>query len=396
MHHAGGRPRPAGLSALRARRRRDGGSLRRACLATAQADLRGAACGTNRVACGRLGAGGPDCRLAAPAGRNACGAAAGETACAAQTRCGEVRDWTAGTCVDPRQRGPFGAGVRVLRMAKDSVFTPGTERVLETHVWYPAAPGAGPLDGRYGAALDAPLDASGGPYPVLVFSHGSCGYPTQSLFLTPLLASRGYIVIAPSHPGNTIREFPNCGTPAAQAASANERPADVIDALDQMLAANGDAASPFFAALDPARVGMSGHSFGGFTTYLAVARDPRFKVALPLAAAVPGVPRLMIPSLTLLGQIDSVVDNAAIRAAYAAAAPPKLLVEIEDGGHYVMSDLCFPGADCNPPTTLTQDEAHAQVLRWVVPFLDRYLAGDAAAAAFFAAGPPGAVVTQER
>jgi dienelactone hydrolase len=372
------------------------GTLRRACVGAARADVRRTTCGSNRIACGRVDDDGAACRLAAGDGRNACGARAGETACAAETRCSAVVDWTAGTCRDPRQHGPYGVGVQVLRMAKDSVYTPGTERVLETHVWYPAARDAGPIDARYRAVLDAPLDASGGPYPVLVFSHGSCGYPTQSLFLTPLLASRGYVVIAPSHPGNTILEFPACGGIAAQAASANERPADVIYALDQMLAAGADAESPFFGALDTDRIGMSGHSFGGFTTYLAVAREPRFKVALPLAAAVPGVPRLTIPSLTLLGEIDSRVNNDAIRAAYAAALAPKLLVEILDGGHYVVSDNCFPSADCNPPLTLTQAEAHEQALRWIVPFLDRYLAGDATAEPLLVAGPPGSVVTQER
>jgi predicted dienelactone hydrolase len=231
---------------------------------------------------------------------------------------------------------------------------------------------------------------------VLLFSHGSCGHATQSTFLAPLLASRGYVVVAPPHPGNTILEFPDCGTLLAQAASANERPADVIHALDRMLAANADPQSPFFAALDPERVGMAGHSFGGFTTYLTVARDARFKVALPLGAAVPGRPRLAVPSLTMLGQVDTVVSLPAIRTAYADAAPPKLLVEIEHAGHYAFSDLCFPRPDCNPPVTLTQDEAHALVLRWVVPFLERYLAGRSEAEPLLAAPQAGVVVQQQR
>ncbi len=48
------------------------------------------------------------------------------------------------------------------------------------------------------------------------------------------------------------------------------------------------------------------------------------------------------------------------------------------------------------PVTATQDEAHALVLRWVLPFLQRYLAGRAAAEPFFRAPPPGATVSQER
>jgi predicted dienelactone hydrolase len=377
---------------------RRGGAVRRACLAAAQADIRRATCGTNRIACGQVdGESEPGCRLAAPQGRFACGARRdrAETACAGLTRCGDVVEWTAGTCLDPRQRGPYGVGARLVRLVKDSVASPGTERVLETVVWYPAPAGA-PLDGRYAAALDAPLDLSGGPYPVLLFSHGSCGYPTQSLFFTALVASYGYVVVSPPHPGNTLLEFPACGTPAAQFPSAQERPADVRYALDQMLAANADAGSPFFGALDPERIGMSGHSFGGLTTYLVMGQDARFKVALPMAPAVIGEPLLTVPSLTMMGQIDSVVQEPPIRTAYANASAPKLLVEVENAGHYAFSDFCFPGPDCNAPVTATQEEAHAQVLRWAVPFLERYLAGRPGAEPFFTAPPPGAVVSQQR
>jgi predicted dienelactone hydrolase len=371
------------------------GELRRACLQVATGDIRRSTCGTNRVACGQVTASdSAACRLSAPAGQFACGAARdrAETACVAQTHCSDVAEWTAGTCLDPRQRGPYGVGARVVRMTKDSAFMPGTARVLDTVVWYPSA-AEGPLNAQYAAVVDAPLDRSGAPYPVLMFSHGSCGYATQSLFLTALVASYGYVVVSPPHPGNTLAEFPACGTPAAQVPSFFERPEDIIYALDQMLAANQDEASPFFAALDPQRVGMSGHSFGGLTTYLAASRDNRFAVAVPMAPAALGMPRLTIPSLAMLGQEDSVVDLPAIRAAYDASAPPKFLVEIENAGHYAFSDLCFPGPDCNPPVTLTQDEAHALALRWLLPFLEQYLAGRRSLAPFLLAPPPGATVT---
>ncbi|MFN8643176.1 MAG: hypothetical protein U0802_16525 [Candidatus Binatia bacterium] len=379
-----------------ARTLRDG-ALRRACFERAQADIRWSTCGTNRVACGQVDADGePGCRLAAPAGPQACGAGSRrETECAAQRRCGDVVEWTAGTCVDPRRHGPYGVGARIVRMVKDSVAAPGTPRTLDTVAWYPSAATV-PLDTRYAAVLNAPLDLSGGPYPVLMFSHGSCGYPTQSLFLTALVASYGYVVVSPPHPGNTVAELPACGMAAAQVASAQERPRDILFALDQMLAAGADPTSPFFGALDADRIGMSGHSFGGLTTYLALQLDPRFTVAIPMAPAVPGTPVVRVPSLTMLGQIDSVVNNAAIRTAYANAQQPKLLVEIEHAGHYAFSDRCFPRSDCNPPVTATQDEAHEQVLRWVVPFLERYLAGRGAAEPFFRAPPPGAVVSQAR
>jgi hypothetical protein len=38
-------------------------------------------------------------------------------------------------------------------------------------------------------------------------------------------------IAAPPHPGNTISDFPNCGTGQAQASSFSERPQDILDRL---------------------------------------------------------------------------------------------------------------------------------------------------------------------
>jgi predicted dienelactone hydrolase len=362
------------------------GDLRKECKKTANAINRGAVCGSTKVACGRYSPKSKtplSCRLKSA---SSCKDAKTfeQNTCTAQTYCADVVDWTASTCVDARAGGAFAAGVRVIRYTKSSVVNPSQSRVLDTVIWYPAAAGAGPLDATYNAVLNAPLDDTAAPYPLLMFSHGSCGIPTQSTFLLPLLASHGFIVAAPPHPGNTLLDFPGCNTAQAQVASAVERPQDILFVLDALLAANDDSASPFFGAVDADRLGMSGHSFGGFTTYVTTSLDPRFKIAMPLAPFVGPAPPLTIPSLTMLGQIDSVVSDDAIRTAYAGGSAPKFLVEIANAGHYAFSDLCFPSADCNPPTTLTQDEAHDAVRRWVLPFLKVYLAGDASFSPFLA------------
>lgn len=376
----------------------DAATLRRECLRTARLLYRGAVCGTGRIACGgvKLSDGSLRCRLASTTGGNQCDGSAKivESACTEQTYCTDVIDWTAATCIDPRQRGPYGVGARQVLFTKDSVASPGTPRPLDTIVWYPTTPDAAPIDNYYDAVFDAPLDLSGGPYPLLMFSHGSCGYPAQSTFLTALLASYGYVVAAPPHPGNTIFEFPSCA--GAQATSFQERPQDIIFVTDQLLAANADNTSPFFGAIDPERIGMSGHSFGGLTTYLVQGSDPRFRIAIPMAPAAFNSFALTVPSLTVLGQIDGVVNNAATRTAYQNSSAPKIKVEIEHAGHYAFSDGCFPSPDCNPPVTTTQDESHAAVLRWVVPFVQRYLAGDDSYEPFLNSVPPGVDVEQVR
>jgi len=375
-----------------------GGMLRPECERNARDVRRGAACGTSKSPCGRYRTGHNDpvsCRVSAET-RCHDRARFDETSCAGQTHCADVVDWTAGTCVDVRAKGPWEAGVHDFELTKDSVVSPGTPRTLRIVAWYPAAPGAGPIDPQSNAVIDAPLDAGGAPYPVLLFSHGSCGYPRQSIFLTGLLASHGFVVVAPSHPGNTLNEYPTCGTGAAQLDSYQERPQDVLFALDSMLAENADPMSILFGGLDENRIGMSGHSFGGLTTYLVTPLDARIKVAVPMAPAVIGAPvALAVPSLTMLGQIDSVVSNDAIRNAYAAAQSAKYLVEIANAGHYAFSGACFPSSDCNPPVTLDQTEAHEVVQRWLLPFLKTWLAGDPDYVPFLVGpAPPGVVVSR--
>jgi len=364
------------------------GALRPPCVETAKATIRGSSCGGAKVACGAVssaGAATPSCKLSRP---SSCkdSRRIDRTACTDETSCADVVTWTAGTCFDPRDEGSFAAGVRTISWTKDSAFMPGTPRTLDTVIWYPAPKGSGPVSPGFRAVVDAPLDPSGGPYPVVLFSHGSCGYPAQSTFLTSRLASRGFVVVAPPHPGNTIFELATCGSSTAQAISFVERPADMVFVLDQILAAGQDPASPFHGAIDAGRVAMTGHSFGGLTVYLVAQREPRVKIAVAMAPAAFFNPHLEVPSLTMLGGIDSVVNNTLTRTAYDASVTPKLLVEIEHAGHFAFSDGCFPSPDCNPPTTLTQDEAHANVLRYAVPFIERYLGGEASVTPLL--GPP--------
>lgn len=351
------------------------GELRTECRRRAERILRAATCGSAKVACGeyRSGAGRPaTCRLKSEvacadtwrAERNRC----------AQTHCVDVEEFTAATCVDPRRPGPFGTGVRIVPFTKESARYPGQSRTLDTFIWYPTDAGASPLHPQYRGVVDAPLERAGAPYPLLMFSHGSCGYAFQSTFLTSILASHGFIVVSPPHPGNVLGE--GCGRPQNQVDSAVERPEDIRFVLDRMLDANADSGSPFFGSIDPARLGMSGHSFGGLTTYIVAQRDRRYRVFMPMAPAALINPVLAAPSLTLIGAIDSVVDNADTIAGQADDLSPAFLVSVHDAGHYAFSDGCFPSPDCNFPATLSQDEAHDIVLRWAVPFLKVYLAGD--------------------
>lgn len=79
--------------------------------------------------------------------------------------------------------------------------------------------------------------------------------------------------------------------------------------------------------------------------------------AAQLVAASFTTSSLPVPSLTLLGTVDTVISNPNARNAF------ELLVEIRETGHYAFSDFCLQASNCNPPITLTNDESHDAVLR---------------------------------
>ena len=78
------------------------------------------------------------------------------------------------------------------------------------------------------------------------------------------------------------------------------------------LHAGGD--SRFAGRIDTSKVGVSGGSFGGYTTMAAAEIDPRIAAIVPLVAGGPlplGESRSnkACPALVLVGAKDAVVDN---------------------------------------------------------------------------------------
>ena len=290
----------------------------------------------------------------------------------------------------PTEHGPFGVGYRKMTFTKRSETKPDEDRVLLTYIWYPAAPGTGPIDPRLGGKVNVPLADGASNLPLVMFSHGSCGFAGQSTFLTATLASYGIIVVAPPHPGNTTAEIFTCFDPAQEADSFVNRPADIRFVLDQMLLSNADPASFFSGAIDPQRIGMSGHSFGGLTTLRVAASDPRVIAGLALAPSARSIQdeikRIDIPMMVQDGTLDGLLPDA--RLAYSLLPPPRSLLEIARMTHSPFSDFC---TECTPET-LTPAEAHLYVLRYAVPFLLHWVAGDDRFDAFLdpAVTPPGA------
>jgi predicted dienelactone hydrolase len=265
-------------------------------------------------------------------------------------------------------------GVRTLTFTKSSVTT-GAPRTLATEVWYPAAGRSGTVEelGRRDAKVRR------GHFPLIVFSHGTCGRPSEASYLTMALASRGFVVAAPSHPGNTADDFPGCLGGADFVDSAANRVPDVRFVIDTLLALNEDRTSPFGRRLRPEALGVSGLSFGGFTSLLAAQQEPRLVAALsmvPGGTVFLGRDDIAIPAMVIGAERDQVVGYAESPLAYARLAGPRFLVKLLAANHLSVVDSCINGTvDLCVPEDISQDEAHRLVLRYALPFFDRYLKG---------------------
>ncbi|HOX43543.1 MAG TPA: hypothetical protein PK668_08095 [Myxococcota bacterium] len=247
---------------------------------------------------------------------------------------------------DPEARGPWPVGARTLQVAG-----------LTTEVWYPAEFGSqrglDPVVYDVRAELplseqgkipdrdtpwqtcdchrDLPLDAERGPYPVLLYMHGTAAFRSQSLTQMTHWASRGFVVVAADHPGLYLADMLDFQGEAHLEADGQ--------ALLAALRAPGGELAFLAGHVDAGRVGLSGHSAGGkgVSTF---GSEPGVRVIAPMAYA--GVePGTEVESVLVLGALDDrVAAWTRQQEGYASSPAPRRLVGIADAGHLVFTDLC--------------------------------------------------------
>jgi predicted dienelactone hydrolase len=200
--------------------------------------------------------------------------------------------------------GPYGVGVTTV------IINPGTDRPLTTDVWFPLDGPAGDL-ARHEYTLipgltdtsDTAVDAEyvamspDGPFPLVVYSHGSGGLRYAASDYTEAIASYGYIVVSADHTGNTALDGLLCTRTDGMTTMLN-RVNDVQAIINELTDPDSLELSGFVDSVDPERIAVTGHSFGGFTTYAAVtgfenelgavAADRRVDAIIPLAPAIGG------------------------------------------------------------------------------------------------------------
>ena len=278
----------------------------------------------------------------------------------------------------PEPAGPYAVGTQTFTWqdnSREEAFTAeaGDKRRLVVQIWYPAEPTSGqpvtylpdpelrmgPFAKSSGLPKflldhmqwvetnsheDAPIKTALTELPLVLFSHGLGGMKNQNSVQMEELASQGYFVAAVDHPYDAYLTIFDDGTTADYRSShdgidseeafwafrgpqLNTRAKDMSFLLDQIQARKSQGEA-IWQNISTDRVGIFGHSFGGATSILAAAQDPRFSAVIALDGWMVPVPPetieagLNVPML-YMGQpqwegtplnyenLDSLISNSA-------------------------------------------------------------------------------------
>ena len=257
-------------------------------------------------------------------------------------------------------------------------------RTLAADVWYPAENNGEQLsnympmrlpasmtNGLY-VALDSPRvltppqDNGTIGYPLLIFSMGADAMRIQSSRLMEHLASWGFVVVSPDHPGNSFDDPTFSNIPF----KVEDRPKDISLVIDYMLSPEYVDRFHLQHALDNG-VGVLGHSYGGLTSLLVAPNaqewsDNRVKAIVPISPTVEAsdeeiqnadvdfgegisaeliqkrLPNVVVPTMVIGGENDiwTPVDRHNLAVYEKTNGLPRWNVVIPHAGHISFADTC--------------------------------------------------------
>ncbi len=290
---------------------------------------------------------------------------------------------------DPFARGPHAVAARTF-----DVTDAARGRTFPCEMWWP---------------VDAP-----GPRPLVAYSHPSANHRRAATFLCMHLASHGYVVAALDHservvPALARREGEGAGERKAriEAVIAGRVP-DLELLLDTVLARDD-----LGVRLDATRIGVAGHSFGGWTALAAADADRRIASVVAMAPGgasnpKPGIlplalafERRDVPILYLAAEDDLSTPLDGMFEIYERTPGPKRLAILRRADHYHFMDDVeaiheavrggeWSGelawlAQTRPFAELsTAEQAHSFARGLAVAHFDATLRADARAARFLA------------
>lgn len=286
---------------------------------------------------------------------------------------------------------------------------PSQEVGIERFDWHDAA-----RDRDVPVKIYYPKDLTA-PAPIVVFSHGLGGSREGYEYLGRHWAGCGFVSVHLQHPGSDDAVWkkadPSDRMKSLRGATTNlansiNRPRDVSFAIDELTRANADSKSPLHGRLDLSRIGVAGHSYGGFTT-MAIAgqafgprrsremADPRVKAVIQMSAPVPrgenGADDAYNPITTPVFHMTGTKDDSPIGDTTASqrripfdhmTSAETCLLIFKDGDHMV-----FAGAPrANPAAREGDAKFQSLICSASIAWWDAHLRGNTAAKAWLEQG----------
>ena len=200
-------------------------------------------------------------------------------------------------------------------------------RELAARVWYPQG-------------------ENGGPFPLVVYSHGFSSSRDGGVYLAEHLAGYGYVVIAANYPLTNMyapdRPFVR---------DVINQPGDVSFMIDRLLDFASTEGHALYGRVDPARIGVTGISLGGLTSTLVAFHptlgDSRVGGALSIAGPTSVFTdrffsQREVPFLMLGGDIDALVPFDSNARPVLDKVPASQLVTVVNGSHTGFSGQASP------------------------------------------------------
>jgi predicted dienelactone hydrolase len=280
-------------------------------------------------------------------------------------------------------------------------------------VTYPTATAPTSLTiGRVNTTAAEDAAPAPGRFPLLIFSHGMSSLPELYLWLFEGLTKRGFVVAGVAHP----RDNYNDKSGSFGDAELIERTRHVTALIDGV-----ESDALLGPSIDASKIGIVGHSAGGYTALLAVGGrpdfaqftsgrcrrnpttppdwprfthdpaalpvpDPRIRAAASMATGFgclfdkDAVSAIRVPVRFYQADDDEVLQQGFNAASFAALfTPPAEVVRIANAGHFVFIDTCpflmsLVARDiCHDPSGTDRDAVHRRLVDDIARFFARAL-----------------------
>jgi predicted dienelactone hydrolase len=254
-----------------------------------------------------------------------------------------------------------------------------------------------------------------GRLPLLIFSHGMGSLPELYLWLFEGLSTRGFVVAGVAHPKDNYNDK-----------SGSFGDAELVERTRHVTALIDGVASDavLSSSIDQSKIGIVGHSAGGYTALLSAGGRPDFTqfvggrcrrapaqppdwprfthdpAALPAAdsriraaaAMAPGfgclfdkdsISAIHIPVRFYQADDDDVLQSGFNATSFAALFTPHAeVVRIANAGHFVFIDTCpfimslLARDVCRDPSGTNRDAVHQRLVDDIAGFFTQTLNGD--------------------